>query len=99
MTSGGWPGERWGLVGVEVARFVEAEAELLGAVGVGAEDDPADVLVGDEQEGGRSGSSSSSTTSRLTQVAVAAGTRRTTYSVPSAVRRRTWGLAAGVPAV
>ena len=78
---------------------MEAEAELLGAVGVGAEDDPADVVVGDEQERGASGSSSSSMTSRLTQVAAAARARRTTYSVPSAVRRRTWGLAAGVPAV
>jgi hypothetical protein len=39
------------LGGVEVAGFVDAEAELLGAVGFGAEDDPADVLVGDEEEG------------------------------------------------
>jgi hypothetical protein len=39
------------LLGVELAGLLEAEAELLGAVGFGAEDDPADVLVGDEQEG------------------------------------------------
>jgi hypothetical protein len=34
---------------------VEAEAELFGAVGGGAEHDPADVLVGDEQERGAVG--------------------------------------------
>jgi hypothetical protein len=51
LRGGSRGGSGWWLGGLEVARLVEAEAELFGAVGVGPEHDPADVLVGDEQEG------------------------------------------------